>query len=50
MTLKDDYKKLGDWGKEIRKITGKGAGGLRVYVTGDAGFEPTSTRCSARST
>lgn len=38
VTLKDDYKKLGDWGKEIRDITGKGAGGLRVYVTGDAGF------------
>ena len=38
VTLKDDYKKLGDWGKKIRDTTGSGAGGLHVYVTGDAGF------------
>jgi RND superfamily putative drug exporter len=38
ITFKDDFKKLGDWGKEVRDIVGDGGGGLRVYVTGDAGF------------
>ena len=34
----DDFKKLGDWGKELRDVTGDGGGGLRVFVTGDAGY------------
>jgi RND superfamily putative drug exporter len=38
LTFRDDYKKLGDWGKKVRDITGDGGGGLKVYVTGDAGF------------
>ncbi len=39
-TFRDNYKKLGDWGKKLRQITGKGTlpGGLDVHVTGDAGF------------
>jgi RND superfamily putative drug exporter len=40
LTFRDNYDKLGDWGKKLRQITGKGklAGGLEVHVTGDAGF------------
>jgi RND superfamily putative drug exporter len=35
----DDFKHLGDWGKELRKITGDGRAGLQVFVTGDAGYQ-----------
>jgi RND superfamily putative drug exporter len=38
LTFQDDFKKLGDWGKGVRDITGEGGGGLKVFVTGDAGF------------
>jgi RND superfamily putative drug exporter len=38
LALPNDNKKLPDWGKRLRKITGHGSGGLNVYVTGDAGF------------
>jgi putative drug exporter of the RND superfamily len=38
LTFRDDFDKLGDWGKELRDITGDGGGGLQVFVTGDAGF------------
>jgi putative drug exporter of the RND superfamily len=38
LALPNDADKLPDWGKKLRKITGTGGGGLRVYVTGDAGF------------
>jgi RND superfamily putative drug exporter len=40
LTFRDNYDKLGDWGKKLREITGTGklAGGLEVHVTGDAGF------------
>jgi putative drug exporter of the RND superfamily len=38
LQLPDDFEKLGDQGKDLRKITGDGQGGLRVYVTGDVGF------------
>jgi RND superfamily putative drug exporter len=38
LTFRDDFDKLGDWGKELRDITGDGGGGLQVYVTGDAGY------------
>jgi putative drug exporter of the RND superfamily len=33
-----DQNKVTDQGKELRKITGQGAGGLKVYVSGDLGF------------
>src|SRR4051794_2251955 len=32
-----DQNKLADQGKELRKITGTGTGGLRIYVSGDLG-------------
>jgi RND superfamily putative drug exporter len=38
LTFRDDYDKLGDWGKDVRDITGEGSGSLQVFVTGDAGF------------
>jgi putative drug exporter of the RND superfamily len=38
VALPDDFKKLGDWGKELRDITGDGGNGLSIYVTGDAGY------------
>jgi putative drug exporter of the RND superfamily len=38
LTFRDDYDELGDWGKELREITGDGGGGLEVFVTGDAGY------------
>jgi RND superfamily putative drug exporter len=38
LTFRDDFDKLGDWGKDVRDITGDGGGGLEVFVTGDAGF------------
>jgi putative drug exporter of the RND superfamily len=38
ITFRDDFDELGDWGKEVRDITGDGGGGLDVFVTGDAGF------------
>jgi RND superfamily putative drug exporter len=38
VSLPQDYDKLADWGKEIRGATGKGAGGLQVYLTGNVGF------------
>jgi RND superfamily putative drug exporter len=38
VALPNDNDKLADWGKELRDITGEGSGGLRVYVSGDAGF------------
>jgi RND superfamily putative drug exporter len=38
LTFRDDYKKLGDWGKKVRDITGDGGGGLQVFGTGEAGF------------
>jgi putative drug exporter of the RND superfamily len=34
----DDNDKLADWGKDVREITGDGAGGLKVHVTGNVGF------------
>jgi putative drug exporter of the RND superfamily len=38
ITLRDDWDKLGDSGKDTRDIVGDGGGGLEVWVTGDAGF------------
>jgi putative drug exporter of the RND superfamily len=38
VAVPDDQEKVGDWGKDLRDITGKGSGGLSVYVTGNLGF------------
>jgi putative drug exporter of the RND superfamily len=38
VTFPEDNDKVADWGKDLRDITGDGAGGLDVYVTGDVGF------------
>src|SRR3954447_2486239 len=38
LALPNDNDKLPDWGKKLRKITADGARGLKVYVTGDVGF------------
>jgi RND superfamily putative drug exporter len=37
-TFENDFEKLGKEGKRLRGITGDGDGGLKVYVTGQAGF------------
>ncbi|MFL5883547.1 MAG: MMPL family transporter [Thermoleophilaceae bacterium] len=34
----DRPKELDKWGKKVRDVTGKGTGGLRVYLTGELGF------------
>jgi RND superfamily putative drug exporter len=38
ISVPDNNDKVGDWGKDLNKIVGEGAGGLTVYVTGDVGF------------
>jgi RND superfamily putative drug exporter len=38
LTFRDDFKKLGDWGTDLRDVVGDGGAGLEVYVTGDAGY------------
>jgi RND superfamily putative drug exporter len=38
ITVPLDFDKLGDWGKEVKSATGEGAGGLKIYLTGDLGF------------
>jgi putative drug exporter of the RND superfamily len=38
ITVPQDFDKLGDWGKEVKDATGEGAGGLKIYLTGDLGF------------
>src|SRR4051812_46535474 len=38
IAVPDNQDKAPQWGKDLRKITGKGTGGLRVYVTGNLGF------------
>jgi RND superfamily putative drug exporter len=38
LTLPDDNDKLGDWGKQVKDVVGEGSGGLRIYLTGDLGF------------
>jgi RND superfamily putative drug exporter len=38
VAVPDNQDKLGDWGKDLRDITGKGSQGLGVYVTGNLGF------------
>src|SRR3954471_13955103 len=34
-----DFDKLADWGKEVRKATGERYAGMRIYLTGDVGFQ-----------
>ena len=51
LTVPTDFNKLADWGKEIREITGEGAGGLRdLRHRRPRASTPTPRRCSARST
>ncbi len=38
LSVPQDFKKSGDWGKTVRDDIGDGAGGLHVYLTGDLGF------------
>src|SRR4051812_3835138 len=39
LAVPDNQDKTGDWGKDLRKITSKGArAGTNVYVTGNVGF------------
>jgi putative drug exporter of the RND superfamily len=38
LTVPEDYDKLADWGKEVKDRVGERHGGLRVYLTGDLGF------------
>lgn len=38
VTVPDDNDKIGDWGKDLNDIVGDGAGGLKVYLTGNLGF------------
>jgi RND superfamily putative drug exporter len=38
ITVPLDFDKLGDWGKEVKNATGEGSGGLKIYLTGDLGF------------
>jgi putative drug exporter of the RND superfamily len=38
LNVPDNNKKLPTWGKKLDKIVTNGSGGLRVYVTGDLGF------------
>jgi RND superfamily putative drug exporter len=38
LSVPDNNKQLEKWGKKLRKVTGSGGGGRRIYVTGDLGF------------
>ena len=38
LTVPTDNEQAPDWGKEIRDVTGDGAGGLEIFVTGEVGF------------
>ncbi len=38
LSVPQNFDKSAEWGKRLRKITGHGAGGLNVYVTGGLGF------------
>lgn len=38
VAVPDNQRKVGDWGKDLRTITGKGSQRLQVYVTGNLGF------------
>jgi putative drug exporter of the RND superfamily len=38
ITVPLDFDKLADWGKEVKNATGEGSAGLKIYLTGDLGF------------
>jgi len=38
LSVPEDYDKLADWGKEAKDLVGERHGELRVYLTGDLGF------------
>jgi putative drug exporter of the RND superfamily len=38
VSVPQNYDKLADWGKEVKELVGEGEGGLKVYLTGDLGF------------
>jgi RND superfamily putative drug exporter len=38
VAVPDNQDKAAQWGKDLRKVTGKGSAGLQVYVTGNLGF------------
>ena len=42
VTVPLDIDKLADWGADLREVTGEGSGGLRVYLSGDLGFQTDS--------
>ena len=44
LNVPDNNKKLPTWGKRLDKIVTNGSGGLRVYVTGDLGFNTDADR------
>jgi putative drug exporter of the RND superfamily len=39
IAVPDNQDKAPAWGKDLRKVTRKGTGGLHVYVTGNLGFQ-----------
>jgi putative drug exporter of the RND superfamily len=38
IAVPDNQDKAAQWGKDLRKVTGRGTGALNVYVTGNLGF------------
>jgi RND superfamily putative drug exporter len=38
LNVPTDFDKQGDWGKEVRDITGEDAGDMQILLTGDLGF------------
>jgi putative drug exporter of the RND superfamily len=37
-TVPTNFDKLADWGKEVKKATGEQYAGMKIYLTGDVGF------------
>jgi putative drug exporter of the RND superfamily len=38
LTVPLNFDKLADWGKQVKDATGEGTNGLRIFLTGDLGF------------
>jgi hypothetical protein len=38
LTVPDNNDKLGEWGSDVKDAVGEGSGGLRIYLSGDLGF------------
>jgi RND superfamily putative drug exporter len=38
LNVPTDFDNQGDWGKEVRDITGESAGDMQIFLTGDLGF------------